>query len=331
MGDNLSSVDNRQIGKYFTFGIIILLLFLSYKIISNYILVLISAFLVAYIVKPLYDRLSKYIGKVFSAWICLVSILLILIIPIATIVSQLYGQVYSLLTSSDISLVISKISSLGVIQNLGLNVDSLFDKLISFGLSIVGKLITQIPNFAIYSIIFTFAFIYILLDWDSLMLNLKKIIPYKNKQKIMSDIDSYTRSIIYGSMIIATLEFIISSIGFYFAGSKIYLLLALILAILSFIPSIGPSFVMVPMSLLYVYNKNWISLSIVIVVWIVLTLFVETILKAKILSNKTNLHPVIMIVGIMGGIPVFGIIGLIIGPLILIYTIRILQSALGDS
>ena len=81
--------------KYFFALIILIFLFLSFKIVQSYLVALISAFVFAYILLPLFKILNKKLSKRISAGICLVVIILVLILPIAIIFGGIIKQANS--------------------------------------------------------------------------------------------------------------------------------------------------------------------------------------------------------------------------------------------
>ena len=58
----------------------------------------------------------------------------------------------------------------------------------------------------------------------------------------------------------------------------------------------------------------------------ILSYFFDAILRFNIIGKKTKINPLIMLIGILGGIYVFGVFGFVIGPLILVYTLKIVQE-----
>jgi predicted PurR-regulated permease PerM len=60
--------------------------------------------------------------------------------------------------------------------------------------------------------------------------------------------------------------------------------------------------------------------------WLIVSFFVETFIATKVLSGQSRIHPLVMLLGIIGGTTLFGLFGFIIGPLILVYTIRLVKE-----
>jgi predicted PurR-regulated permease PerM len=169
---------------------------------------------------------------------------------------------------------------------------------------------------------------YFLINWDYLVPDIKKFIPFKNKERIAEEIDSATRGIVHGMFFIAIIEFAVASLGFYILGVKLYILLAILMAFLVFIPGVGPIFVWLPTALFYILTANYFRGIGVIVVGAIVSIGVETFLAGKIMEKKAKINPLMHFIGVLGGVALFGIFGFVIGPLILIYAIKLLENGI---
>jgi predicted PurR-regulated permease PerM len=316
----------RGFGKYILLGIIIILVLLSYKIIAPYLLVLIYAFIFAYLVKPVYIFLNKRVPSFIASTVCILIIVFIILIPLILIITNVSMQAYTSLDSGTANSIVEKISSNELVAKLNLDFTKLTDNAIDVFISLLGSAASLIPSLLISAVIFLFALFYILIDWDRVVRFLSRFIPFDKKEKIVEDIARSTRGIIHGYLLIALIEFVISAIGFYLSGVQYYFLLAFVISILVFIPGLGAVAVILPMLVYYGIAANWFSFVGVLITGLVVGIYVEMILTAKILSGETRIHPMIMLLGIIGGTTVFGIFGFIIGPMVLVYTIKILKG-----
>jgi len=323
-----SQVDNteKSFGKYILLGIIIVLIFLSYQIIKPYFVVLISSFVLAYLSKPLFVFLEKRFGKNISAAICLILVLFILIVPATVAITTLAHQASDTIKNTNILEMVSKLTSLPFLDKINFDWASGVDRFGLFIFSLVGTLASQLPSLLLGGLVFLFAFFYILVGWDSLTKQVERFIPFKDKEGVSREISHATHSIIFGYLLIAILDFVISAVGLYFAGVKFYLLLSFLVAILVFIPGLGPSLINIPLLAYFAIVGNWYSFIVVLITWAIVALFIETFLVSKVLAGRAKINPVIMIIGILGGTTLFGIFGFIIGPLILVYTIKLIKE-----
>lgn len=126
----------------------------------------------------------------------------------------------------------------------------------------------------------------------------------------------------------AILEFFIAYVGFSLSGVEAALIMAAIVFVLAFIPSIGPIMVWGPLAIYYIANQQYDVAVGVTIVGIILTVGIETILYARWIGDRTRIHPFVMLIGVIGGINLFGIFGFIIGPLILASAIDVVSGAM---
>jgi len=321
----MSEINKKGMVKYIFWAIIALLVIFSYVIIQQYIVSLITAFVLAYLVKPVYDKFNKKFNNKISAALSILLILIVIILPLLAIIGGVVAQASNSLNASELKTVIQTLSENPLIQKL--NLELLTNKILSLLISLLTSVVAFVPAFILSLIIILFGTFYILINWNTLSSNLKKYIPFKNKQKVTKEISQVTDNLVYGVVLIALIEFVVAAIGFYFSGVEYFLLLSALLALTAFIPGIGPTFVWALLAIYNLFITNYYSAIGIIITGLIISIYIDTILRYKILETKTKINPIIMLIGVLGGVPLFGIFGFIIGPLILVYTIKLLQNA----
>ncbi len=318
--------EEREIKKYLPLAIIIILVVLSFFIIKDYILPLISAFILAYLVKPVYDRLKIRLPKFLSALLCVLIILLIVSIPLIGLVGGIIKQTTNTLESVSLKQYLARASNMEIVKNLSIDINKILDKAFDLLIKLLTDITLSIPIRLISLLITLFAVYYILVDWDKLTGRVIKYLPSKNKEHLSKEIALITHKLVYGTLLISLIEFIVAVIGFWFSGVKYFLLLPTLIAIFAFIPGLGPAIVWVPTVIVLFLQENYFGAIGVIITGLIVSLFIDTIMRAKISEKSTKIHPVILLIGIVGGVTLFGMFGFIIGPLILSYTIKIIEE-----
>ena len=314
------------VNKYLFVGVIVLFLYLTYKIVSPYLVTLISAFVLAYLIRPVYKRLLKKFPKRVSAFICLALIVLIVIIPLTFLAGGIINQALYISKSVEIQNTLSKVSDNYLFNSLNIDVDRIVNTFSNFLVGFLKSAISFLPSLAIAIVILLLGIYYMLIDWEILLKELKKYLPVKDKEKITIEISKSTDSIVRGSVLIAAIEFVIAFIGFLVSGVGLYLLLPAIVFFMAFIPGIGPAVVWIPITLYYLFTGSWFTAIGVLITGFILSVYIDTILRSRILGGGLKVNPLIMLIGILGGIGVFGVFGFIIGPLILIYTLKLTKK-----
>jgi predicted PurR-regulated permease PerM len=194
----------------------------------------------------------------------------------------------------------------------------------------INSTIQSIPIFGLNLIITLNCMFYLLYSWDELVSHLKKYLPFedKHKDKIATKLGYATSAIVHSSVLIALLEGAIAFVGFSLVGVPSSLLLAVLVFILSFAPSVGPELIWIPLALYYFAISQYFIMGGVIITGLIILIGVELFFNSRFVGSKSHIHPFIMLIGVLGGIFVFGIFGFIIGPLVLVNSINMIELAM---
>jgi predicted PurR-regulated permease PerM len=311
--------------KYFFWGAVLILLVLSYLILKEYFIALISAFVLSYLVRPIHVWLSKYIGKRIAALVLILTVFLIIIIPIALVVGGITQQAFNFLSDGGFSEVLDGLNLAPSLSGFNLDLD-LINEISSLFVSHFTDIVLSVPSFVISLFIILFGMYYLLVDWESFASDMKKYIPFKDKEELIKDVSKITNILVYGTFLIAIMEFVVAAFGFYLIGVKFYLLLAVLVFFFAFIPGLGPALIWIPLLLYFIYIGDYSSAVGIAVIGVILSGLIDMLFRIKLLGDKSKINPLVMILGILGGISVFGVFGFIIGPLVLAYTIEILHE-----
>ncbi|MCX6748316.1 MAG: AI-2E family transporter [Candidatus Pacearchaeota archaeon] len=315
--------------KYFFWVVVIILAMLSYYIIQDFLIALLSAFILAYLLLPIHRLFSKIINKKLSAILVLLLLSILIIVPLFFVSQTLVNQVSAVVSSEDTAEIAGSIGNYlsrfntnnQVLSAIQEKIPVLIERVGELLLNLLSYLLSYIPNLLFLVIIIFFVSYFLLIDWDKLVKTIESILPFKDKKKIMGRVSSNAQNIIYGSLFIAIIAFIVAAVGFWLAGSNWYVFLAFLVAIAVFIPLIGPALVWVPMLVLALVQVDYTAAIIIAVTGILLSAVINGLLVTIIISKKSRIHPIVILLGIFGGVKLFGLFGFVIGPLILSFFI----------
>jgi predicted PurR-regulated permease PerM len=303
-----------EIRRYVFWGIIIGILILSFMILKNLFIVIISSVVLAFALKPLHIKLSEKINQKVSAFIIIASIVFLLGISLILFITMFIKQMLNFLTPSNISFFISKLNEIVGSEIMERYTSDLINFMTKEVLGFFYPMLYQIPSIIIGMFIIFFTTYYLLINWEHLEEKVMKIIPFENKEKIAKEIKHKTREIINGTFLIVFIQLLFSAIVLKLLGVGPYIILAIAIGILAFIPGIGPIFVWAPLSIAYFIIGDYFTAIGIFIMGLILSNIFDSLLRAKLLGSRTGTHPVVMLFGILGGIKIFGFIGLVIGP-----------------
>jgi predicted PurR-regulated permease PerM len=258
--------------------------------------------------RPVVKNWSKAIGKplsILSLVLILVSFIAgfiyIIIPPFVDQAKQLSSVLPDLITGSNF--IRSHIPEIGkVISTITQSLGGMTGSFISFTASVFGGIVSF---FTI--IILT---IYFLAD-DKIFQNFKTLIP-KNKEKDVSDlIDKITIKIgdwLRGQLLLGLIIGVCVYIGLSLIGVKYALVLAIISAVLEFIPIVGP-IISGALAALISLSISPLTALIVIVFYVLLSQLENTLIVPKVMQKAIGLPPAIIIIAILIGGKLLGILG----------------------
>src|SRR3989344_1931342 len=308
----------KDVKKYLIVAALLIIAYLAFLIIKPFIGALITSFTLAYLFYPVYKKISKMTNsEVFGAVITTAIITIIMLLQLIYIANALVSESLNLYKQGIIEETTAKLST--YLQNdptLASTINEALAKATIFIKQKATAFISNIPLRIIELIITIYATISCLIFGERLLNQAKKILPVKKKDELIKEIATTTHAIVYGLFVTAIIEFIIALIALKIIDSPVALLLGLTIGFLAFIPFLGPSLVWIPYAIIEFLNNDYTNVIILIILGLILFIL-EKILRAKIIGNYATTHPLIILIGTIGGIKLFGFIGLIAGPVIL--------------
>jgi predicted PurR-regulated permease PerM len=161
---------------------------------------------------------------------------------------------------------------------------------------------------------------------------LLKYAPFneQNAMRFGTELKTTTYSNVLGQGCIAIVQGALVSLTFFAFGIRDPVFWGVISTFLSFLPVVGAPVVFVPAALIELANGNTTAGWGILLIGFIIITNIDNVLRLLIAKRVADTHPIITVIGVIIGIPVFGIIGLVFGPLLLSYfilTIRIYETS----
>lgn len=195
------------------------------------------------------------------------------------------------------------------------------------------NIVTSIPTIAIYFVITILALYFICIDKIYILDQMEHHFPKKWSKKMLIHIKEIATTLgayLKAQAILILISFVISVVGLYIykimgLNIEFPLLVALGISFVDALPILGSGTVMIPWGVVVALNGD-IKLAIAIVgLWILMSI-VRQFVEPRIVSNQIGIHPIFTLIAMYTGFKFMGIIGLIIGPIILIILKNVFSS-----
>jgi predicted PurR-regulated permease PerM len=324
-------MDSKEVKIYSAFLIVIILLVLSYFIAKPYLAAVLLSAVLALVFYPIYKRILKYVKYTSaSATITVIIASLVVVLPIAFFGFIVGREAMNLYHSGLLENVASFFTNL-LTQDTFISkiVSGTLDKAFNFLADATSSFLLNIPSEVLQLVVIVFTMFNLLISGPAIADNIKKIIPFKNKDWLIETIKDNVNAIVYGFVIIAIIDFIVALVGLYLLGIPNYVLWAIVVAFTVLIPLLGPTLFWVPYSIVLFINGNiWIGVGMVVLG--LLLSGIETFGRPYVIGKRVNIHPVAVLIGVLGGLPVFGIVGVIVGPVVLSVTFILIEELMRE-
>jgi len=317
--------------KYIVLGVTLVLgLFLAFALQSVF-TALLGSIVLYTIFKPLYIFLTKkkYIYKGLSALFIILISFLIIILPLGALSIMIVNKVIEI--SGDptpINKLIAQINNFGGSNfNEPQLIENLFKNAEAWILRTFSSLVNGVFEVTIKITVMYFVLYFMLVSHEQLETTLVKYMPFKRQNSVVfaNELKNITYANVIGQGLISIVQGTLVGLGFYIFDIKDPFFWGVIAVLLCFLPIVGAPFIFVPAGLIALSNGDKIA-GFGIIIWgFTLVTNIDNFMRFIIAKKVANIHPLIIIIGVVIGIPYFGILGLVFGPLLLSYFILMVK------
>lgn len=201
-----------------------------------------------------------------------------------------------------------------IIQKLGILVGNASTLLIdSFS-----SMTMMTVNAALMSIIMLYTMFYFLIDGHKLLDKILYYLPLEDREEqlLLQRFTSVAKATIKGTLIIGIIQGTLCGIGFSLAGIQSPVFWGTLMAVLSIIPSVGTAIIWLPALVILLLLRDVTGAIILAVVCGLIAGNADNLLRPRLVGSDTKMHDLFVLFGTLGGIAMFGILGIIVGPIL---------------
>jgi predicted PurR-regulated permease PerM len=338
MGGPLSASTQHDIILWFFLAIFLISCLVLGWLLWPFVSVIILAAVVTGIFNPIYRYLNQRLKPTPSSLLTCLIIFLVLFIPVSAFVGIIANEAYDMYLSARDALASNPFKKL--IENSQI-VDRINLILSNFGIAITGeelnKAIAELGRFVglylyeqarsmtanILNLVVNFCFMlliifYLLIDSPRLISFIVRLSPLPNDQdeKLIQKFKDMAGAILIGNGLGGLIQGTLGGAVFAFFGFQSPFLWGVIMALLAFLPIVGIGAVFLPASI-FLFLKGRIGAGIFFIVfYILLSGGIEYFFKPKLVGHRVQMHTLLVFLSIIGGLKLFGILGIIYGPLV---------------
>ncbi len=314
----------------FFFGVLLATGYLMWQIAAPFFTALAVAAVVTTVSCPLYRRIARFVPRNNASVAAAIATLLIIILVIAPV--SLLGylvfsearEVYTSLRAGD-GFAANEIASRleesvqQVVPSFTLNLNEYAEQATGWLADHAGRIFAGTASTLLLAFITIVAFFYLFRDGAQFVRYLVRISPLPDAEddRIMERLARSVRSVVLGTLSVAFIQGVLTSIGLAIFGIDQAILWGMIAAVGALIPGVGTALVFIPAVLFLAYEGS-IGAAIGLAVWGITAVgLIDNLLGPYLMSRGVTLHPFLVLISVLGGIALFGPVGIVLGPVTL--------------
>jgi len=315
--------------------ILLFLVVVTFFLVKPIILSILLGIILAFILLPVYEKTNKFLKSPnISATIICTCLIIIILLPVwflTPIAIEESIKIYMASQQMDFvgplkAIFPSFFASETFSNEVGSILHSFVTRITNSITNMFAELILNFPTLFLKSLVVIFTFFFVLRDNEKFVGYIESLLPFsKDLQKNLFDSSrEITLSVLYGQIVIGIFQGIVAGIGFFIFNVPNSLMLTLLACAAGIFPIIGTGIIWVPVVVyLFVAGNTFSAVGVTIIG--IISSSVDNFLRPVFISKRTKLNSSLVLIGMIGGLFMFGILGIILGPLILAYLFIILE------
>jgi predicted PurR-regulated permease PerM len=326
----MSIFDYKQRNNIILVSIIILGCFLLYAL-SGLFSSILGATVLFTIFRPLYLFLveKKHWNKSAVALMIIFISLVVIVLPFLSLSFMVIGKISNINSNSlPIQMWQSKIDAFtGHAFNQPHFFENTVQKLSIYATDLFPSILGSAANIIITLLVLYFLLFFMFVQIREFEAGLLRYAPFREQYalKFALALRDCTYSNVLGQGIIAVTQGLLLANGFWIFGIPDPIFWGIIGAFISFLPVVGAPTLCIPASIVLFVNGHTLQGALLLAYGILFIGNVDNVLRMIINRRIANTHPIISVIGVFIGLPLFGILGLVFGPLLLSYFLLLIE------
>jgi predicted PurR-regulated permease PerM len=332
-GGHLTTERNAQarLGSVLFYGIVIMLGYLVYLIFAPFLVALAWAAVLVVLFHPIYARLARRWEPTRAALATTAGVTLILIVPALLVMIAFVRQGVDAVQSIQVGVAaghfawVSHLWARIQLRFPGASPGDLSALMQRHAEQATGYLAEQLGVVLRHTAVFVFdmgvailAMFYLYCDGESIVARLGEVLPFEasHRERMFREIRDLIHATVASSLAGAAVNGILGGLGFAVTGIRAPIFWGVMMAFFSFLPVVGSALIWVPAVIALIAGGHWERGVLVAVICVFGVVVVDNFIRPWLISGRTQMSMLAIFISILGGISVFGMLGIVLGPIV---------------
>ena len=192
----------------------------------------------------------------------------------------------------------------------------------------LGTVLRNIAAFIFDLFVMIFAMFYLFRDADQIVRGVRSILPFdaEHRDTLMTQTRNLISASVTTSLILAAIQGGIGGLGFMLVKLPAPLFWGVAMAFFSLVPVVGSGLIFVPAALWLGFTGHWGRAILLLVICAGVSAIVDNVLRPLLLGGRTELSGLVIFISVVGGVGLFGMLGLVLGPVLVAMAAGVLAA-----
>jgi predicted PurR-regulated permease PerM len=303
-------------------AVIIMQPFLSYIVLAG---------ILTYALFPMYRLFRDHSRPTVAAALSILIVLIVIVLPTFYLVTELVQQVsgaYSSFQVENVQRIGDYLS--GITGNridfqdmLQSGLDQIRQSIVALAPDILGS----IGELLLGLFIMFFVMYYGFREGETFLAHVRQLLPLDPalKESLFYEVRTVTQAVLYGQVMTAFIQGSLGAIGLLVFGVSNWLFWGAIMIITAFVPVLGTPLIWGPAAASKILEGEMVRGFGLLIYGATIVMNIDNFLRPKLVSERAKVHPVLILIGVLGGLKIFGLVGMLVGPLVLAILVALIK------
>lgn len=325
------ATSQKRLGTALFYGIVIILAYLVYLVFAPFLVALAWAAVLVIFSYPVYERLARRWKPTMAALATTAGVTLILIVPTILVMAAFVRQAVDAVQSIQVGVAAGHYSWIG---NLWTRLQQRYPSIAPSDLTAVlhhyaevtatyvgqrlGTVLRHTAEFVFHLTVTVLAMFYLYRDGDSIVTRLREVLPFEedHRERMVHEIRELIFASVISTLAAAAAHGVLGGAAFAIAGIRAPVFWGVMMAFFSLVPVVGSSLIWAPIAVSLMVGGRVGSGVFLVIVCAVIVGLVDNLIRPWLISGRAEMGGLVVFISVLGGIAVFGMLGVVLGPIV---------------
>ena len=315
-----------------SYGVLLLLIYLVFRISEPFLSALGWAAILVTFFYPMHRRLTKRLSTTRASVASTLAVTILLIAPAILLTTLFVRQAVSISRGVQHSLVeqhapliakgwswlASHVPGMDPNADIFETLEQGIEKQAGFLAERLGTILKNIASFVFDLFVMIFAMFYFFRDAGKIVRSVRSIMPFDaaHQDAMIVQIRELISASVTTSLVVAAIQGALGGLGFAIVGLRAPVFWGVAMAFFSLVPVVGSGLIFVPASLWLGFAGHWWRAVVLLAICAGISTIVDNVLRPVLLGGRTELSGLVIFISVLGGVHLFGMLGLVLGPIL---------------